>query len=124
MDQRSLAYTLAALALGGAACVRTASQRAATQAFVPGGTKACERAPGLAAAPLGVPAAGLAGGYRLTVVSRGPKYAGRSVTGVLWLWPTSGRDSSARTGRRAAPGDTAWHPLYGATDVQLWDLTR
>jgi len=31
----------------------------------------------------------------------------------LFLWQTSMRDSSIRQRERAAPGDTAWHPLYG-----------
>jgi len=81
-------------------------------------------APDRGTASLGAPVRQLAGGYRLQVVSEGPEHTGRAVRGVLWLWPTSSRDSSVRTGRRAVAGDTARHPLFGATDLRLWDVTR
>src|SRR5689334_6863134 len=57
----------------------------------------CMPAPDRGTASLGAPVRQLAGGYRLQVVSEGPEHTGRAVRGVLWLWPTSSRDSSVRT---------------------------
>ncbi|HKU61041.1 MAG TPA: hypothetical protein VJQ44_07495 [Gemmatimonadales bacterium] len=66
---------------------------------------------------------GLEGGYDLTVVSQGPQLAGKHVTGRLWLWRSSAADSSPKTGKHAAPGDTVGHPYFGATNLDLWELT-
>jgi hypothetical protein len=46
------------------------------------------------------------------------------VTGTLWLWRSTSLDSSLKTGKRVAAGDTSHDPLYGATDVQMSTLTR
>ena len=67
---------------------------------------------------------GLGGRYQLTVISEGPNLAGRRVVGVLWLWPSSAADSSPRTRKGVAPGDTIVHPYYGASDLDLWSLKR
>jgi hypothetical protein len=67
---------------------------------------------------------GLDGRYQLTVISEGPDLAGRRVAGVLWLWPSSAADSSPRTRKGVAPGDTIVHPYYGASDLDLWSLKR
>ena len=68
--------------------------------------------------------AGLDGRYQFTVISEGPNLAGRRVTGVLWLWPSSAADSSPRTRKGVAPDDTLKNPYYGASDLDLWSLTR
>ena len=73
--------------------------------------------------PAGSEHAGLAGRYELTIVSQGPQLAGRRVVGALWLWRSSATDSSPQTGKRVAPGDTVGHPYFGATNLNLWDLT-
>jgi len=66
---------------------------------------------------------GLEGSYELTVVSQGPHLPGKHVVGRLWLWRSSAADSSPRTGKHAAPGDTVRHPYFGATNLDLWELT-
>jgi hypothetical protein len=66
----------------------------------------------------------LAGGYDITLISEGPEFAGRRVSGVLWLWRSSPADSSPSTGKRALASDSARHPYYGATDLDLWHLKR
>jgi hypothetical protein len=66
---------------------------------------------------------GLEGSYDLTVVSQGPQLAGKHTVGTLWLWRSSAADSSPRTGKLAAPGDTVSHPYFGATNLDLWELT-
>ena len=50
--------------------------------------------------------------HTLPMDSRGTS---RQIEFELWLWPSSDRDSSAKTGVRVAPGDTAAHPYFGAT---------
>jgi len=64
----------------------------------------------------------LAGGWRIAVFSDGPFHVDSTLTGVLWLWPTHSTDSSVKTGKHAQPGDSAWAPLYGATDLDLLNM--
>ena len=62
------------------------------------------------------------GEYALTLVAtEGPK-KGHRVTGHLWLWRTSARDSSGRTGKRAVDTDTARTPLrcHGTRFRRRW----
>ena len=66
---------------------------------------------------------GLEGSYELTVVSQGPQLAGKHAVGRLWLWQSSPADSSPKTGKHAAPGDTVGHPYFGATTLDFWELT-
>jgi len=60
-----------------------------------------------------------AGGYTLTLVATEGTKRGERVSGQLWLWRTSPRDSSTRTGKVAVKVDTAAAPFYGATDLQF-----
>jgi hypothetical protein len=106
-----------------------ASALGATQPFLPGHLKHAPRSPcapparGAKLPPRGSHT-GLAGRYDLTVVSEGPQLVGRRIAGTLWLWQSSSLDSSPKTGKHVAPRDTVSHPYYGATDLNLWDLTR
>jgi hypothetical protein len=83
----------------------------------------CEATAADAKLPAGSEHTGLAGRYELTIVSQGPQLAGRRIVGALWLWRSSATDSSRQTGKHVAPGDTVRHPYFGATNLNLWDLT-
>jgi hypothetical protein len=60
-----------------------------------------------------------AGEFSLTLVATEGPQRDSSVSGPLWLWPTSVSDSSPRTGKRAVATDTLRTPFYGATDVNF-----
>jgi hypothetical protein len=83
----------------------------------------CEAPPADTKLPAAAEHVGLAGRYELTIVSQGPQLAGRRVVGVLWLWRGSAADSSLQSGKRVAPEDTVSHPYFGATNLNLRDLT-
>jgi hypothetical protein len=89
-----------------------------------GHSSGCPPPPGEAQLPPATDHSNHAGGYDITFISEGPELAGRGVSGVLWLWRSSAADSSPSTGKRALASDTARHPYYGATDLDLWHLKR
>jgi hypothetical protein len=60
------------------------------------------------------------GEYTLTLVATGGVSAGASVSGRLWLVSTTtARDSEILAGTRKPLGDTAYVPLYGASNVDF-----
>jgi len=64
----------------------------------------------------------LAGHYvvRMFRVPRGDSAARDSGRVELWLWPSSSLDSSPTLRVRAAAGDTASYPLFGAAFGDFW----
>jgi hypothetical protein len=84
----------------------------------------CQAIPAEARLPPGGSHVGLAGRYDLSVISEGPNLAGRRALGTLWLWPSASTDSSPKAGKHVPPNDTVEHPYFGATDLNLWDMTR
>jgi hypothetical protein len=99
-----------ALALTSVACVRIVHR--------PDATPSCPPAPPLREEPQLANPYGLAGGYRLTLVSESLNSRGQRVSGVLWLWPSSAADSSVARGVRAV-GDPAVMPYYGNTNINV-----
>jgi hypothetical protein len=93
---------------------------AAASAAGQGTTRTCTRAP--ATASRIIPARELAGGWEWTLVSQ--RAETRTVTGVLWLWPASSRDSSPARRVRARAGDTTHVRLFGATDIVIHEMRR
>ena len=59
------------------------------------------------------------GKYRIILIAGRGSHVGARATGTLTLFPTSGLDRSPRYPDERARTDTADHPMYGATDLDL-----
>ena len=120
MFARLMRMRILPVLVGLALSVTVACHPQTSVARAPGSS--CNVPPALAQMSNSINADALAGEYAFSVYALGP-YHHASVTGVLWLWPTSSKDSSVRRGRRAAAGDTVRRPLFGVTNIDVYDVT-